>query len=316
MLILRLLCSALVLLAVLPPDPPAVCARARGEEPLQGRICYTRQDGDTYVLHILDADGKNDRAIPNQPGKVNCMPAWSPDGKQIAFVSGDRPEAADRELYLIAPDGSSLRRLAEHEKIADQPAWSPDGKTLLCTIWRDRATTLLAITLDGGAMEELRTGLASTIASFFSPDGKRIGFTGAREVGDPNGISLFIANADGTNPERLTMGDSIAIGGPNAWSPDGRRIAFLAVDRQTMNATLRVWDLAEKIDQRLAEVKASPGSAIVPLPGWSPDGRWLVIAQAGEGEKSSLWRISADGKTQERFGPADASCHCPAWSRK
>ena len=65
-----MLCAALIAAVLLPPS--------RADEASKGRICYARKDADGYLLHVMDPDGKSDKLLANQPGKVNMMPAWSP----------------------------------------------------------------------------------------------------------------------------------------------------------------------------------------------------------------------------------------------
>jgi TolB protein len=306
--------AAAALVAALAP------AGGQADEALKGRICYARKEADGYQLRIMDADGKNDHVIPNQPAKMNLMPAWSPDGKQIAFMNSveegtENPDSFG--LYVIGADGSGLRRLAEDEKLAALPAWSPDGKRILFTADREGGPVLRSINADGSGAQDFPTGLKFAIAPFFSPDGKRLAFTGTNEINaSEKSIDLYVGNADGTGAEKLTMGDGFAIGSPGGWSPDGKAIAFVRANPENKTADLHVWLVDDKVDNRLMDLKIGEGFLqTIPFPGWSPDGKWLVLSQLGDGGKAALWRISADGKTQEKITPADASCHSPAWSR-
>src|SRR2546421_714300 len=86
-------------------------APSRADDAPKGRICYAHKEADGYLLHLMDPDGKNDKLLANQPGKVNMMPAWSPNGKQIAFMSGASTHGMEFGLYLISPDGSGLKRI-------------------------------------------------------------------------------------------------------------------------------------------------------------------------------------------------------------
>jgi Tol biopolymer transport system component len=290
---------------------------ARADPELKGRICYARKEGDNYLLHVMDADGKNDRAIPNLPGKVNIMPAWSPDGKRIAFMGCESMRVQDGcGIYQINPDGSGLKRLVENEKLAALPAWSPDGKRLMFVVDRNDSPQLMASNADGSDARELRTGMRMAVAPFFSPDGKRIAFSGSMEEKDSDrSLDLYTANPDGTDVQKATAG-GFNLAGAAAWSPDGKAIVYARLEMETRSGSLHLWLPADKVDTRLADLKLdqTAGDLLgVVLPNWSPDGQWLIMSQpAGEG-KSSLIRISADGKTQERIGPADASCYCPAW---
>jgi Tol biopolymer transport system component len=288
----------------------------RAEEALKGKICYTRKDGDNLSLHVMDADGKNDQALPNQPGKVNMTPAWSPDGKQIAFMSGESEMGDQFGLYVINADGSGLRRLIQDEKMAGLPAWSPDGKMLLCVVDRENSPHLMSLRADGTDARELQVPVKFAIAPFFSPDGKQIVFTGLERENEKKS-DLYLANPDGTNAQKLSGVEGLAIAGQGSWSPDGKTIAFVAFDPEAKSGALHTWNVADKVDNSIAPLKVEGnGISSIIIPCWSPDGKWILVNQAGDNGASGLWRISPDGKSQERITPPDAKCFCAAWSRQ
>ncbi len=288
----------------------------RAQEALKGNICYSQKEGDSFWLHVMDADGKNDRAIPNLPNKVNIFPSWSPDGKQVAFASGESAEVEmGFGLYVINVDGTGLKRIGENEKIAALGAWSPDGKRLAYTVDRGNKPKLASSAPDGSDARDIDVGLEFAVAPFYSPDGKRIGFAGSKGGGEPMQVDLHLANPDGSDVQQLTMGGGFYLGGAGSWSPDGKSIAVIKANMEMQTADLIVWTLSDKAEAKLIDVKLGNKSFVgITLPGWSPDGKWLIIGSL-EGEKGVLLRVSPDGKTQEKVGPADASCHCPAWSR-
>lgn len=295
----------------------AAAPAGRAEEPLRGKICYSQknENGDGYSLHVMDADGKGDAALPNMPDKLNVFPAWSPDGKRIAFMSGREETGSEFGLYLIGADGSGLRRLLENERLAGLPAWSPDGRRLLFVTERDNHPQICSVAADGGDLRELRTGVPLGLFPCYSPDGKRIAFTGGTED-DLNSLGLYLANEDGTAAEKLPGIDGFALAGPGAWSPDGKTLAYVRFDPMNRSAELHTWQLADRVDSRLVDVKVqNAGIGGMVLPSWSPDGHWILISQPGEDGKSALWRISPEGKMPERISPAGRECICPSWSR-
>jgi TolB protein len=118
-------------------------------------------------------------------------PAWSPDGKRIAFM-GPPPEAAtDYEIWVANADGTGLRRLTHEPGPDGWPSWSPDGRRILFSSVRDDCTY-------------------ST-----KPDCKSTGDIGPYHT-------LYVMDADGTHQTRL----SDAFGQIADWSPDGRYVVF------------------------------------------------------------------------------------------
>ena len=83
----------------------------------------------------MDSDGNNLRRLtPLQTFDYN--PAWSPDGKQIAFQSAHNEKNMD--IYVMNADGSSRRRLTRHPARDRYPSWSPDGRKILFYAERNR----------------------------------------------------------------------------------------------------------------------------------------------------------------------------------
>ncbi|HEY0734312.1 MAG TPA: hypothetical protein VGD69_05360, partial [Herpetosiphonaceae bacterium] len=162
---------------------------------------------------------------------IATNPVWSPDGKQIAFVS-DRD--GNPEIYVMNADGGEPRNLTQNPERDFDPAWSPDGTRIVFASYRDQpadrsaANDLYIMNADGSEVTRLTDDLARNSAPAFSPDGTRIAFDyfdgGGIVDGDIAGGEIYIMSADGTNQQRLTAEET---GGRHAsWSADGARIAF------------------------------------------------------------------------------------------
>ena len=103
---------------------------------------------------------------------------------------------------------------------------------------------------------------------------------------------IWLADADGSNPTRLTRGPGRWQGSPR-WSPDGRSIAF---DSQAENGHVDIWTIG--VDgSGLRQVTHDPADDIVPS--WSRDGRFIYFSSNRTG-RLEIWRAAAGGGAEEQ----------------
>jgi TolB protein len=177
-----------------------------------------QEDVETF-LYVMSADGSAQRVLrrepPGQTPVFLTAPAWSPDGKRIAFTRitlGDEPEAA---VYVMDADGKHARGLVDE---ALEPDWSPDGRRLAVASYRDRLgrtcfhecslnSEIYVVDADGGHLRRLTTNVANDASPTWSPDGRRIAFVSDRSGRNDHELELYVVDARGGDPRRLTHND-------------------------------------------------------------------------------------------------------------
>jgi TolB protein len=171
----------------------------------------------------------------------DSQPAWSPDGKEIAFFS-DR-DAEKLELYVLRLADGSVRRLTDNSYYDSSAAWSPAGDRLIFTRFfpgpagGDHSGDGEIIQIDVESRREIqltRLGGYNGEASY-SPDGKWITF---HRVADGR-AELWLMNADGSGQKAIT--DTYIDEYTPQWSPDGNWIAFTAGTGNDSLGTFDIW---------------------------------------------------------------------------
>ena len=261
---------AVVLAVGLPAVQGVSASRATGP-PSNGKIAFMSTRDGNPEIYTVNPDGSGlTRLTHSDTGDIT--PAWSPDGKRIAFGCGIGPETGDgyrtggpSDLCVMAADGSGLVRLTDDPAPDGDPTWSPDGSRI--AFWRN--WDIYTMKPDGTDLRRLtRNALASEPA--WSPDGNMIAFNSSRDRGNHE---IYVMHADGTGAVDLTN-DLAKDDSHPAWSPDGKRIAFDSVP--VAGGERAVWLM--KADGS-AKVRLPPAPGNDAEPAWSPDGTKIVFSR-------------------------------------
>jgi Tol biopolymer transport system component len=148
----------------------------------------------------MHADGNNQTNITNNPAR-DIDPAWSPDGKKIAFVS--TRISGKPYIFSMNPDGSNVTQLTDGIGHGFFFVWSPDGKKIAYVTYSDDPNIytgeLIVIDADGKNKTILTNKIDYDYESFifgWSPDSQYLVY---RLVEGENSPGLYVANADGSN---------------------------------------------------------------------------------------------------------------------
>src|SRR5688500_1585321 len=277
----------------------------------KGKIFYARKDGDKYQLHVMNADGTGDKEIPGQSGNSNVFPTWSPDGKRIAYMSGQMLQGEDYKLVIVNADGTGGKTIETGEGLAGLPAWSPDGKRLAYTAGKGRPAGFLADSegLNAALFSEEGTG---GLFPFFTRDSKHLCYTKFMEQA-PVGEIVRKAVAGGAAESFVPVADKLYYSCAGGLSPDGKKLAFVAVDMANMGLALRVRTLETGSETFLGEAKIEmkEGPEGFSAVSWTPDGKW-VIANLPTDKGMAIFRMSEDGQTKVRLTPEGVNCITPS----
>lgn len=255
-----------------------------------GRIAFSK-DGNIYTMN---PDGSDEVDLTkgefgSESNELN--PAWSPDGKRIAFAS-DR-EGRDDSIYVMNADGTGLRKLTGGIANTESPRWSPDGKKIAYTAAdEEEHYALSAMNSDGSNVTTIRKGPSPGFIGMadWSPDGSRIVFM-VDESYTGGEIDTYVMNADGRCVEQLTdvSGDDSGA----RWSPDGERILF-GSNRNGGGIYLMNPDGTDQ----MRILKTPPGESGLDTfrPAWSPDGKKIAWTGKYEGDVGTrIYVMNPDG---------------------
>ncbi|MDX2142603.1 MAG: amidohydrolase family protein [Rhodospirillaceae bacterium] len=195
------------------------------------------------TLWVMPVAGGEAKAITDPLADAR-QPAWSPDGKAIAFQSF---KDGGWHVWTVAPDGTDLKQISSGGFDEREPAWSPDGAWIAFSSDRGGNYDIWVMAADGSEPRVLTTSPANDHSPTWSPDGKRIAFASDRE----SGKGLYTITFEGV-AERLAAPLEGALAGPS-WSPDGNRIAFVETDRT--GSRLKVMDASSTVIEAVSKEK-------------------------------------------------------------
>jgi TolB protein len=181
------------------------------------RIAYVSKVGKQHQLIVADADGEGAQ-VPLASSQPIISPAWSPDGRNLAYVSFE----TGKPVVIVHDVASGRRRVVAGFKGSNSaPAWSPDGRQLAVTLSRDGGSQIHILDVEGGGTRRLTQSSAIDTEATWSPDGATLYFVSDRG-GSPQIYRVPVA---GGGAQRVTFSGSYNIS--PAISPDGRWLAYV-----------------------------------------------------------------------------------------
>lgn len=247
------------------------------------RIAFVSGQGDRSEIYVMDYDGANVRPF-TRDGSLALFPAWSPDGRKIAYVSFMKGVP---NIYVRSfPDGTLLPFPQFSQGTTISPAFSPDGRWLaFCSSKDSNSTQLYVASLDGSTIRQL-TNLRGVIHSSprWNPrTGRQIAFI-SNLSGTPQ---IYIVDADGANLHRVL--DRGGFADSPAWSPDGRLLAFAWRPPGASRFDIFLMDVATG---QIVQLTDGPGSN--ESPSWAPNGRHIAF-QSNRTGRFEIYLMHIDG---------------------
>ena len=187
---------------------------------------------------------------------------------RIAFKA--EASSGNREIYVADFDGHNAQAVTHDGTIVSAPSWVPGRKALYYNSYKLNNPDIFYHNLSTGERHVIAHYSGSNISPAASPDGSRVAMIMSKS-GSPN---VWVANADGSNPRKLTSSSEDS---SPCWSPDGQWICFATKIRERR--------MLAKVPAGGGELQIihTPGAPNPTEPDWSPDGKWIAFTlQTGE----------------------------------
>ena len=226
------------------------------------------------------------KALTRGPGCF-ALPAWSPDGKRIAYEynpSAKGIPARRSDIWVMNANGRFRRPLTTTLGFDGDPAWSPDGRKIVFESTRTGNSEIWVMNADGTSPRQLTRNPAFDGDPAWSPGVNRIAFTSERD----GNKEIYLMNPDGSGLLNVTNNPGRDF--DPTWAPSGEYVAFVS-DR---DRNLELYETNDRF--LLRRLTDDPGFDA--FPAWSPDNKWIAFSSdRGDAGNRDLVYMGAGGDT-------------------
>lgn len=252
------------------------------------------QEGKVYQLEVADADGFNSRPILKSKRPI-MSPSWSPDGKNLAYVSFENGRS---QIFVQSLDGQYREMIADFKGINGAPAWGPKGEKMALTLSKDGSADIYLMDMKTRKLERLTNNWAIETEAVWGPGGHTLFYNSDRR-GQPQIFQVFLDTLE----ERRISFDGRYNSNP-AVSPDGRYIAMVNGGDGGYHIGL--------LDLYTHEFNIVTNTRLDEAPSFSPNGEMVLYAMNQRGT-AKLAVVSVDRSTTQILSVNNGEVRSPSW---
>lgn len=254
-------------------------------------------------------------------GGSDLWPRWSPNGKHLLFLSKRTLKEGEKggELWIASTGGGEPRLVVRLKGGIEAPQWMSNGSHIVflsavgeedegvrvvrrIPLWSNGAgftyhtrKHLHTVDVSSGSIRQLTHGETNVVYASPSTRGSKIAYVAATNDLNPMITDLFVTDADGVQPKKLTGSDMTI--GPVCWSPNDEHLAFRGHNLRRGFAThATIWlmpaeggnsiDLTGKLDRGSArsvyyDMRGPFTYLLAPAPAWSQDHIYFTVSDSG-----------------------------------
>ncbi len=270
------------------------------------KIAFVSTVNGNKEIFTCDFDGHGVKQFTAHKS-ISLSPAWSSDGKWLAYVSFAK---GGTKIFVRQVDGK-LGNVIGYKGTNSSPAWMPGKLNLAASMSFSNDPEIYLLTRQGEIIKRITESWGIDVSPSFSPDGKKIVFA-SRRHGSPQ---IYIKDLKSGAVRRLTFKGKHNTS--PSWSPDGKRIAYVGIEDNQINIfVINVGTdmIGPDIINSGMPVQLTVNAGDNEDPCWSPDGSMLIFSSTRNGGIPRLFVMNASGTDQRQLLKMKGRQTQPDWS--